>query len=40
MRALIDYLIEKGVNGFYVGGTTGEGVFMSFANGNASSKLP
>lgn len=28
LRASIDYHISKGVNGFYVGGTTGEGVFM------------
>ena len=26
--ALIDYLIDKEVDGFYVGGTTGEGIFM------------
>lgn len=26
--ALIDYLIDKQVDGFYVGGTTGEGIFM------------
>ena len=32
LNALIDYLIDKGVNGFYVGGTTGEGIFMSFAD--------
>lgn len=31
LRALIDYHIDKGVNGFYVGGTTGEGVFMPAA---------
>ncbi len=31
LYALIDYLIGKGVHGFYVGGTTGEGVFTSFA---------
>lgn len=32
LRALIDYLIGKGVHGFYVGGTTGEGVFMALAD--------
>lgn len=26
--ALVDYLIDKNVDGFYVGGTTGEGIFM------------
>lgn len=26
--ALIDYLLDKGVDGFYVGGSTGEGVLM------------
>lgn len=31
LYALIDYLIDKGVDGFYVGGTTGEGIFMPFA---------
>lgn len=31
LHALIDYLIGKGVHGFYIGGTTGEGVFTSFA---------
>lgn len=31
LHTLIDYLIGKGVHGFYVGGTTGEGVFTSFA---------
>lgn len=25
---LLDYILDKGVDGFYVGGTTGEGVFM------------
>lgn len=25
---LVDHLIDKGVDGFYVGGTTGEGIFM------------
>jgi N-acetylneuraminate lyase len=25
---LIDHLIDKGVNGFYLGGTTGEGIYM------------
>ena len=29
LRDLIQYLLGKGVDGFYVGGTTGEGVFMS-----------
>lgn len=32
LYTLIDYLIDKDVNGFYVGGTTGEGIFMSFAD--------
>lgn len=30
LYALIDTLIDKQVHGFYVGGTTGEGVFMPF----------
>ncbi len=29
LRELVDYLIEKRVDGFYVCGTTGEGLFMS-----------
>ncbi len=28
LRQLVDYHIDKGVDGFYVGGSTGEGVFM------------
>ena len=28
LRELIEYHLDKGVNGFYVGGSTGEGVFM------------
>lgn len=28
LRNLTEYLINKGVSGFYVGGTTGEGIFM------------
>ncbi|MBL8148269.1 MAG: dihydrodipicolinate synthase family protein [Anaerolineae bacterium] len=32
LYALIDYLIDKGVHGFYAGGTTGEGVFMALAD--------
>ncbi|MCC6616646.1 MAG: dihydrodipicolinate synthase family protein [Anaerolineae bacterium] len=28
LRELTEYLIGKGVSGFYVGGTTGEGIFM------------
>ncbi|MEL7233486.1 MAG: dihydrodipicolinate synthase family protein [Chloroflexota bacterium] len=28
LRYLVDYLLDKGVDGFYVGGTTGEGIFM------------
>jgi len=32
LYALIDYLINKRVHGFYVGGTTGEGVFMALAD--------
>ena len=31
VRDLVDYLIDKGVDGFYVGGTTGEGIFMPVA---------
>jgi N-acetylneuraminate lyase len=31
LRALTQYLLAKKVDGFYVGGTTGEGVFMSLA---------
>ena len=30
LETLIDYLIDKGVHGFYMGGTTGEGIFLSF----------
>lgn len=29
LRSIVNYHIEKGVSGFYVGGTTGEGIFMS-----------
>lgn len=29
--ALIDYLIGKGVHGFYLGGTTGEGIYLSYS---------
>jgi N-acetylneuraminate lyase len=29
LRELVSYLIGKGIDGFYVGGTTGEGIFMS-----------
>ena len=29
IRALVDYLLGKGVDGFYICGTTGEGVYMS-----------
>ena len=29
LREIVNYHIEKGVAGFYVGGTTGEGIFMS-----------
>jgi dihydrodipicolinate synthase/N-acetylneuraminate lyase len=28
LRQLVDYLIDKGVHGFYVGGSTGDGIFM------------
>ncbi|MEQ8675434.1 MAG: dihydrodipicolinate synthase family protein [Aggregatilineales bacterium] len=28
VRNLVDYLIDKDVDGFYIGGTTGEGIFM------------
>jgi N-acetylneuraminate lyase len=31
LRDLVDYLLGKGVDGFYVGGTTGEGIFMPVA---------
>lgn len=31
LRDLVDYLLDKGVDGFYVGGTTGEGIFMPVA---------
>lgn len=27
LRQIVDYLIGKGVDGFYIGGTTGEGIF-------------
>ncbi|MCC6946070.1 MAG: dihydrodipicolinate synthase family protein, partial [Thermomicrobiales bacterium] len=29
LRGLIDYLIGKGIGGFYVCGSTGEGVYMT-----------
>ena len=29
LRNLVQYLLDKNVDGFYVGGTTGEGVFMT-----------
>jgi N-acetylneuraminate lyase len=29
LRAVTEYLVEKGVGGIYVGGSTGEGVFMN-----------
>lgn len=31
LREIVEYLIGKGVDGFYVGGTTGEGIFMPVA---------
>jgi N-acetylneuraminate lyase len=31
LRDLVDYLLAKGVDGFYIGGTTGEGIFMPVA---------
>ncbi len=31
LRELVDYLIDKKVSGFYVCGTTGEGIYMSMA---------
>ncbi|OUC05406.1 hypothetical protein RY27_27515, partial [Litorilinea aerophila] len=31
LRAVIDYLLGKGIGGFYVCGSTGEGVYMSVA---------
>lgn len=35
LKKLVSYLINKGVDGFYVGGTTGEGIFMSAADRKA-----
>jgi N-acetylneuraminate lyase len=32
LRDLIEYQIAKGVDGFYIGGTTGEGIFMPLAD--------
>lgn len=32
LRALTEHLIAKGVDGFYIGGTTGEGIFMPVTN--------
>ncbi len=29
LRELVEYLIDKRVDGFYVCGTTGEGIYMS-----------
>jgi len=34
LREITEHLISKDVDGFYVGGTTGEGVFMSVAERN------
>lgn len=31
LEALVDYLLDKGIDGLYIGGTTGEGIFMSAA---------
>ena len=31
VEALVDYLIAKGIDGLYVGGTTGEGIYMTAA---------
>ena len=31
VEALVEYLIGKGVDGLYVGGTTGEGIYMTGA---------
>jgi N-acetylneuraminate lyase len=31
LKDVVEYLIAKNVSGFYVGGTTGEGIFMSVA---------
>ncbi len=31
LEALVDYLLGKGIDGLYIGGTTGEGIFMSAA---------
>jgi N-acetylneuraminate lyase len=35
LKKLVSYLIGKGVDGFYVGGTTGEGIFMPAADRKA-----
>jgi N-acetylneuraminate lyase len=35
LKKLVSYLIGKGVDGFYVGGTTGEGIFMPVADRKA-----
>ncbi|HRL13543.1 MAG TPA: dihydrodipicolinate synthase family protein [Aggregatilineales bacterium] len=35
LKKLVSYLIDKGVEGFYVGGTTGEGIFMPVADRKA-----
>lgn len=32
LERLVDYLLNKGVDGLYIGGTTGEGIFMSVAD--------
>ncbi len=32
LRDLVDYLLDKRVDGFFVGGTTGEGIFSSLAD--------
>jgi N-acetylneuraminate lyase len=31
LRGLVDFLLGKGIGGFYVGGSTGEGIYMSVA---------
>lgn len=32
LEALVDYLLHKGIDGLYIGGTTGEGIYMSAAD--------